>query len=192
MLKYQIYEIENYAINTVKVDRIALGITQTELAECINETKNSSFVGLVESNSSKETYNIHQLQQFVNKFNSISALKTDEELELIGARRTYSLLDYLPTNAFEEKHINKEILFVPNKLKASGALFLLEEAKDTFIYEWHTVKEFVEYANLKFSQNWNSSHFSSALEYSVIQNKYEKNDTLIHFRKITSKGLNLK
>ncbi|ERJ58989.1 hypothetical protein [Sphingobacterium paucimobilis] len=192
MSKYQIFEIENYAINAVKEDRLALSITQKELARTINDNEESNFVGVAESNKNTTTYNVRHLQQFASLFNHIASQKTDEELFMLGARRNYHFTDYLPDKALNDILVEKNIVFIPNRLKASGALILLSEAKDKFIENWHTVREFCDYANSCYMQSWETSHFSSALEYAVKQGKFEKQETAVLFRKATLESLNLK
>lgn len=158
-----IKSVDNFIINQVKEVRIAFNLTQKDLSEKINDNPESNFVSPVENNDTTTCYSDHHLNIFATFFNSLASTMTNSELEERGLRRNYSLADFYPDSPVEEKLVEKDIKFIPNKLKASGALFILIESQDAFLNEWHSSIEFADYCNSKFNRNWTRDIFNGTL-----------------------------
>ncbi|WP_262250237.1 hypothetical protein [Parapedobacter soli] len=160
-----IKSVDNFITNQVKEVRIAFNLTQKELSREINDNPESNFVSSVENNETTTCYSDHHLNVFATFFNALASTMTDNELEERGLKRNYSLIDFYPDCPIEEKLVEKDIKFIPNRLKASGALFILIESKDDFLIDWHNSMEFADYCNTKFNKNWTRDIFNGTLAY---------------------------
>ncbi len=161
----KIKSIDNFLINRVKELRIAFNLFQKDLSRGINDNPNSNYVSLVENNNETTGYNDHQLNIFANIFSKKAEVMDEELLSRLGLKRKYSIADFYPDYPLDEEIVEKDIKFIPNTLKASGALFILVESKDDFLNDWHNSKEFSEYCNAKFNNNWTRDIFNGTLAY---------------------------
>ncbi|MEO7215547.1 hypothetical protein [Mucilaginibacter sp.] len=156
MAKISISELHNYIINTVRVIRLELDITQLALSKKFDSLSDTNLIGLVESEKTPTTYNDSHL-------NIIAKIFSEKAKQLGKGKSEYIILDFYPSGPLSEISVEKTIDSIPKNLQATGTLNLLLENKDPLFNEWRTVKEITDYCNEFAGKEWKTTDFTSVV-----------------------------
>lgn len=144
--------LDLYIINQVRIIRFRLNLNQREVSKILNPLTDNNILGAIESNFRKEKYTDAQLNKLAVKFS---------ELDQKGS---YTLNDFYPKSAMEEKLVEKIVIALPKKIGPTASLLNSLESDNEFCKDWQTVKEITDYSNLKEKQCWITKDFTSAIE----------------------------
>lgn len=162
-----ISQLNLYIINAIKRIRLELGLTQRDVSRIINVDADNNLLGSIESNFRSEKYTDENLNKLAKAFSKININKD------------YSIYDFYPKEPLEEVLIEKSVVDIPKNIGPTASLVLLLEKKETFLDDWHTVKEITDYCNKCLFTNWKTTDFTSVIARSVESGKlirFSEND----------------
>ena len=160
----QISSLHLFIINIIRQIRLDLGITQLEISRILHPDSSSNALGGIESNFRPDKYTDENLNKIAKAF-------TDKSFAL-GLNTTYTIYDFYPKEAIEEKMVTKNVIETPKELKQTGVLhLLLIERKEKFFDNWHTVSEIAAFCGNHANKTWTNNDFTAIVKIVVDDNK---------------------
>lgn len=186
--EFKITPSRQYNIDTIRRIRLDLGISGTELSLEISSSKNTTFVGSIESAGNNASYTDHMMNQIAIYFTTIAKQRQAELDQLHGneikIKTDYTIYDFYPKTPLSEDLQTKVILSIPRDGSPTATLNAILETSD-FLNTNRSLKEIVAHCNDIQKQAWQGSDFTATLERAKNKGRIEfiyLNDGTVKYR----------
>lgn len=154
-----------FIINTVRLYRFELGISQRRISEKISPDAQSNLLGDIESEKRTNQYTDDHLNVIAIEFTAAAKTAQGKLKD-----KDFTVFDFYPTQPTEDCMVEKKIIKIPVGLSPMGMInALIEEGQ--FFNTPVTVKEITIHCNELASQDWKTTDFTAQLENAVRYNK---------------------
>lgn len=159
-----------FIINTVRLYRLELALSQRYISEKISPNALSNLLGDIESEKRSNQYTDDSLNIIAIEFTKVAK---DVNGKLKG--KEFTIFDFYPNQPMEDCNVEKKIDKIPIGLSPMGMINALID-EDEFFNNAVSVREITDHCNNLASQNWKTTDFTAQVENAVKYNNLVRID----------------